>query len=124
MCIRDRAYIDVHKTIVGAPYLSAEHLSVFACSMGDNVIHYSGHVKMMAAAQPFISGAISKCVTGETLLATEDGLVRIGSLHRGERPDSFRDEVTAIASLGGVQKTDAFYYGGPREVIDLSLIHI
>jgi ribonucleoside-diphosphate reductase alpha chain len=115
------AYIDEHKSIVGSPHLSTEHLPVFACSMGDNVIHYSGHVKMMAAAQPFISGAISKCVTGETLLATEDGLVRIGSLHRGERPDSFRDEVTAIASLGGVQKTDAFYYGGPREVIDIEL---
>jgi ribonucleoside-diphosphate reductase alpha chain len=56
------AYIDVHKSILGAPRLRAEHLPVFACSMGDNVIHYSGHVKMMAAAQPFISGAISKTV--------------------------------------------------------------
>jgi ribonucleoside-diphosphate reductase alpha chain len=55
-------HIDEHKTIVGAPYLQAEHLPVFACSMGDNVIHYSGHVRMMAAAQPFISGAISKTV--------------------------------------------------------------
>ena len=50
------AYIDEHKSIVGAPHLLAEHLPVFACSMGDNVIHYSGHVKMMAAVQPFISG--------------------------------------------------------------------
>ncbi len=55
-------HIDEHKTIVGAPHLRGEHLPVFACSMGDNVIHYSGHVKMMAAAQPFISGAISKTV--------------------------------------------------------------
>ncbi len=55
-------HIDEHKTIVGAPCLQAEHLPVFACSMGDNVIHYSGHVRMMAAAQPFISGAISKTV--------------------------------------------------------------
>jgi ribonucleoside-diphosphate reductase alpha chain len=55
-------HIDEHKTIVGAPALKAEHLPVFACSMGDNVIHYLGHVKMMAAAQPFISGAISKTV--------------------------------------------------------------
>ncbi len=54
------AYIDEHKSIVGAPHLSADHLPVFACSMGDNTIHYSGHVRMMAAAQPFISGAISK----------------------------------------------------------------
>jgi len=56
------AHVDEHKSIVGAPYLKAEHLPVFACSMGDNTIHYLGHVKMMAAAQPFISGAISKTV--------------------------------------------------------------
>ncbi len=56
------AYIDEHKSIVGAPKLKAEHMPVFACSMGDNVIHYLGHVKMMAAAQPFISGAISKTI--------------------------------------------------------------
>ena len=56
------AYIDEHKSIVGAPHLLAEHLPVFACSMGDNTIHYSGHVRMMAAVQPFISGAISKTV--------------------------------------------------------------
>ncbi|MDE3222452.1 MAG: vitamin B12-dependent ribonucleotide reductase, partial [Acidobacteriota bacterium] len=56
------AYIDEHKTIVGAPALKAEHLPVFACSMGDNTIHYLGHVRMMGAVQPFISGAISKTV--------------------------------------------------------------
>ena len=55
-------YIDTEKTIVGAPGLKPEHLSVFACSMGDNSIHYLGHVKMMAAVQPFLSGAISKTV--------------------------------------------------------------
>jgi adenosylcobalamin-dependent ribonucleoside-diphosphate reductase len=110
------SYIDEHKTILGAPGLKQEHLAVFACSMGDNVIHYQGHVKMMGAVQPFISGAISKCVTGETLLPTEDGLVRIESLHRGEAPDSFRDEVLRVASLDGEQKTDAFYYGGERAV--------
>ncbi len=56
------AYVDEHKSIVGAPHLAAEHLAVFACSMGDNPIHHSGHVRMMAAVQPFISGAISKTV--------------------------------------------------------------
>ena len=84
--------------------------------MGDNVIHYLGHVKMMAAVQPFICGAISKCVTGETLLPTEDGLTRIGSLHRGEAPDTFRSGAFRLASLEGEQKTDAFYYGGKRPV--------
>jgi ribonucleoside-diphosphate reductase alpha chain len=55
-------YIDVEKTIIGAPHLKEEHLPVFACSMGDNAIHYMGHVKMMSAVQPFLSGAISKTV--------------------------------------------------------------
>jgi ribonucleoside-diphosphate reductase alpha chain len=56
------AYIDEHKSIVGAPALRAEHLPVFACSMGDNTIHYRGHIQMMGAVQPFLSGAISKTV--------------------------------------------------------------
>ena len=55
-------YIDKNKTIVGSPDLRAEHLAAFACSMGDNVIHYEGHVRMMGAVQPFLSGAISKTV--------------------------------------------------------------
>jgi ribonucleoside-diphosphate reductase alpha chain len=56
------SYIDEHKTILGAPHLLSEHVGVFACSMGDNPIHYTGHVRMMGAVQPFISGAISKTV--------------------------------------------------------------
>jgi ribonucleoside-diphosphate reductase alpha chain len=55
-------YIDIEKSIVGAPHLKQAHLPVFACSMGDNAIHYLGHVKMMSAVQPFLSGAISKTV--------------------------------------------------------------
>ncbi|MDB5169556.1 MAG: ribonucleoside-diphosphate reductase class [Candidatus Saccharibacteria bacterium] len=66
------AYIDVEKTIIGAPALKAEHLPVFACSMGDNSIHYLGHVKMMAAVQPFISGAISKTVNMPESATVED----------------------------------------------------
>jgi len=45
-----------------APHLRESDLTVFACSMGDNVIHHEGHLRMMAAAQPFVSGAISKTV--------------------------------------------------------------
>ncbi|MGZ6005153.1 MAG: TSCPD domain-containing protein, partial [Candidatus Saccharimonadales bacterium] len=56
------SYIDTEKTILGAPHLKKEHENVFACSMGDNSIHYLGHVKMMSAVQPFLSGAISKTV--------------------------------------------------------------
>ena len=56
------AYLETERTIVGAPGLDPDHLAVFACAMGDNVIHYMGHVRMMAAVQPFLSGAISKTV--------------------------------------------------------------
>ncbi|HUY84922.1 MAG TPA: vitamin B12-dependent ribonucleotide reductase [Candidatus Dormibacteraeota bacterium] len=66
------AYIDEEKTILGAPYLKKEHEAVFACSMGDNSIHYLGHVKMMAAVQPFLSGAISKTVNMPEEATVED----------------------------------------------------
>jgi ribonucleoside-diphosphate reductase alpha chain len=60
------AYIDEHETIEGAPHLKAEHLPVFDCAFkpanGSRSIHYNGHLKMMAAVQPFLSGAISKTV--------------------------------------------------------------
>ncbi|HUD72561.1 MAG TPA: hypothetical protein VMQ62_11435, partial [Dongiaceae bacterium] len=59
-------YLDENETIEGAPHLKDAHLSVFDCAFrpmrGSRSIHYLGHVKMMAAAQPFISGAISKTV--------------------------------------------------------------
>ncbi len=65
-------FIDTEKTIVGAPKLKDEHMPVFACSMGDNVIHYTGHVKMMGAVQPFLSGAISKTVNMPESATVED----------------------------------------------------
>jgi ribonucleoside-diphosphate reductase alpha chain len=59
-------YIDQQGTIEGAPHVKAEHLPVFDCSLrpanGKRSIHYMGHVRMMAAVQPFLSGAISKTV--------------------------------------------------------------
>jgi ribonucleoside-diphosphate reductase alpha chain len=66
------AYIDEQRSVLGAPHLKAEHVSVFACSMGDNTIHYSGHVRMMGAVQPFISGAISKTVNMPSDVTIED----------------------------------------------------
>jgi ribonucleoside-diphosphate reductase alpha chain len=56
------AYIDERNTIVGAPSVKTEHYPVFDCAIGERAIHYMGHVKMMGAVQPFISGAISKTV--------------------------------------------------------------
>jgi ribonucleoside-diphosphate reductase alpha chain len=59
-------YIDEQETIEGAPFLKDEHLPVFDCAFkpaqGERSIHYMGHIKMMGATQPFISGAISKTV--------------------------------------------------------------
>ena len=83
------AYIDEHKTIVGAPHLTTAHLPVFACSMGDNTIHYSGHVRMMGAVQPFISGAISKTVNMPEDVTVED----VEQLHI----DAWRLGIKAVA---------------------------
>lgn len=66
------SYIDVEKTIIGAPHLKEDHVDVFACAMGDNSIHYMGHVKMMGAVQPFLSGAISKTVNMPEEASVED----------------------------------------------------
>jgi len=56
------AYIDERGNVIGAPHLKSEHYPVFDCAIGERAIHYMGHVKMMGAVQPFISGAISKTV--------------------------------------------------------------
>jgi adenosylcobalamin-dependent ribonucleoside-diphosphate reductase len=114
-------HIAEHGHVIDAPGLRPEHYEVFDCAMGERTISAMGHVRMMAAVQPALSGAISKCVTGETLVASADGLVRIGSLHQGEAPDSFRDERLVISSLDGDRKTDAFYYGGVRQVRSVTL---
>ncbi len=83
------AYIDEHKTILGAPFVKAGDLAVFACSMGDNVIHHLGHVWMMGAVQPFISGAISKTVNMPEEATVED----VEQLHM----DAWRLGIKAVA---------------------------
>jgi ribonucleoside-diphosphate reductase alpha chain len=69
-------YIDKNDTIEGAPHLKEEHLPVFDCAFkpakGKRFIHYMGHVKMMAAVQPFISGAISKTVNMPNDVSVDD----------------------------------------------------
>jgi adenosylcobalamin-dependent ribonucleoside-diphosphate reductase len=109
-------YIAEHGHVVNAPSLRPEHYEVFDCAMGERAIAPMGHVRMMAAVQPFLSGSISKCVTGDSLVASAEGLIRIRDLHRGEAADSFRGEHLVISSLDGDRKTDAFYYGGVRPV--------
>jgi ribonucleoside-diphosphate reductase alpha chain len=83
------AFVDERNTVVGAPYLKAEHYPVYDCAVGDRAIHYMGHVKMMGAVQPFISGAISKTVNlPETV--TVDEVAKLFS-------ESWRLGVKAIA---------------------------
>ena len=65
-------YIAEHNSVKDAPHLKPEHESVFDTSMGEQAIHYMGHVRMMAAAQPFISGAISKTVNLPEDASVED----------------------------------------------------
>ncbi|MBI3312515.1 MAG: vitamin B12-dependent ribonucleotide reductase, partial [Candidatus Omnitrophica bacterium] len=69
-------HLDEKETIEGAPHLKPEHLSVFDCAFkavnGTRFIHYMGHVRMMGAVQPFISGAISKTVNLPQGASVED----------------------------------------------------
>jgi ribonucleoside-diphosphate reductase alpha chain len=69
-------YIDEQETIEGAPGLEDEHLPVFDCAFkprnGSRSIHYMGHVRMMAAVQPFLSGAISKTVNMPNEITTDE----------------------------------------------------
>ncbi len=66
------AYINDKGTIVGAPGLRDEHLPVFDVAVGERAISHMGHIKMMAAAQPFLSGAISKTVNLPQTATVED----------------------------------------------------
>jgi ribonucleoside-diphosphate reductase alpha chain len=66
------AHINEHATIVGAPELAAEHLPVFDVAVGERAISHMGHIKMMGAVQPFLSGAISKTVNLPQTASVED----------------------------------------------------
>ena len=66
------AHVAEHGTIVGAPGLAAEHLSVFDVAVGERAISHAGHIKMMGAVQPFLSGAISKTVNMPQTATVED----------------------------------------------------
>jgi ribonucleoside-diphosphate reductase alpha chain len=83
------AFVDERNTVVGAPYVKKEHYPVFDCAVGDRAIHYMGHVKMMGAVQPFISGAISKTVNLPEDASVED----VAELYK----DAWKLGVKAIA---------------------------
>src|SRR6476620_3324627 len=112
-------YIDIEETIEGAPGLKPEHLPVFDCAFraanGTRSIHFQGHIKMMAAAQPFLSGAISKTVNLPPECTVEDiesayleswklGLKAVAVYRDGckrSQPLSTQKKVNKDGTLGG-----------------------
>jgi ribonucleoside-diphosphate reductase alpha chain len=128
------SYIDATGTIEGAPNIKDEHLAVFDCSFkpakGTRSIHYMGHLRMMAAAQPFISGAISKTVNLPETATAEDiseayiqawklGLKAVAIYRDGckkSQPLSAAGTKTAQSSAGGA--ADALVR--PQEEEDLN----
>ena len=66
------AHINQNNTIVGAPGLKQEHLEIFDVAVGERAISHTGHIDMMAATQPFLSGAISKTVNMPNSATVED----------------------------------------------------
>jgi ribonucleoside-diphosphate reductase alpha chain len=101
------AFVDERNTVVSAPYLKAEHYPVFDCAVGDRAIHYMGHVKMMGAVQPFISGAISKTVNlPETVTVDEVAALYGESWKLGVKAIAiYRDNCKVAQPLSG--KKDA-----------------
>jgi ribonucleoside-diphosphate reductase alpha chain len=97
------AFIDERNTIVGAPYVKTEHYPIFDCAIGDRAIHYMGHVKMMGAVQPFISGAISKTVNlPESATADEIAQLLVEAWQLGVKAIAiYRDNCKVAQPLSG-----------------------
>jgi ribonucleoside-diphosphate reductase alpha chain len=103
------AFVDERNTVVGAPYLKADHYPVYDCAVGDRAIHYMGHVKMMGAVQPFISGAISKTVNlPETVTVDEVAQLFVESWKLGVKAIAiYRDNCKVAQPLSGKKDGDA-----------------
>ena len=97
------AFIDERGGVVGAPHLKSEHYPVFDCAIGERAIHYMGHVKMMGAVQPFISGAISKTVNlPESTTIDEVAQLLIESWQLGVKAIAiYRDNCKVAQPLSG-----------------------
>lgn len=123
------AYIDGNDTIEGAPYLREEHLSVFDCAFkpfkGKRSIHHMGHIRMMSAVQPFISGAISKTVNMPEHSTVDDivdaylegwrlGLKAVAIY----RENSKRSQPLATSEKGNTQSRDAVGASGDGAVVE------
>jgi ribonucleoside-diphosphate reductase alpha chain len=97
------AFIDERNTVVGAPYVKTEHYPIFDCAIGDRAIHYMGHVKMMGAVQPMISGAISKTVNlPETATVDEVAQLFVEAWQLGVKAIAiYRDNCKVAQPLAG-----------------------
>jgi ribonucleoside-diphosphate reductase alpha chain len=107
------SYIDATGTIEGAPAIKAEHLAVFDCSFkpskGTRSIHYLGHIKMMGATQPFLSGAISKTVNLPQVCSVDDiAEAYMESWRQGLKAVAiYRDNSKGTQPLNVTAQTDA-----------------
>ncbi len=119
------AYINERETIEGAPMLKPEHLSVFDCAFkpvnGERSIHYMGHVRMMAAVQPFLSGAISKTVNmPEAATAEEIEQVYLEGWKQGLKAIAiYRDNSKRSQPLSTGKKKDGDAVADTEAVADL-----
>jgi ribonucleoside-diphosphate reductase alpha chain len=107
------SYIDATGTIEGAPGIKPEHLAVFDCSFkpakGTRSIQYMGHIKMMAATQPFLSGAISKTVNLPQDCSVDDiAEAYVEAWRQGIKAVAiYRDNSKGTQPLNVVAQTDA-----------------
>ncbi len=117
-------HISTEHTAVGAPGLKAEHLAVFSCSLGQNPIHYLGHIRMMGAVQPFLSGAISKTVNlPEDATVEEVELLLIESWRLGLKAVAlYRDNCKVAQPLstgdGSEEKDDSAVAAEAGQVVE------
>jgi ribonucleoside-diphosphate reductase alpha chain len=102
------SYIGEHNSVVDAPHLREEHQPVFDTSMGEQAIQYMGHVRMMGAVQPFISGAISKTVNmPEEVTVDEVEQLLVEGWRLGLKAVAiYRDNCKVAQPLSATKKTD------------------
>ena len=102
------SYIGEHNSVVDAPHLREEHQPVFDTSMGEQAIQYMGHVRMMGAVQPFISGAISKTVNmPEEVTVDEVEQLLVEGWRLGLKAVAiYRDNCKVAQPLSATKKTE------------------
>lgn len=88
---------------------------------GKNILSPMAHIMMMAAVQPLIGLGISKCITGDSVITTENGLRRINSFYSGEDPDSFSEFNIKVMAGRKMSNADQFYYGGKKKTWTVTL---